>query len=481
MRFLLDTNILIPAEPTSVSDVEATTPLVTRLIGLISTAGFSAFVHPASIEELRGDKNSDRWKMREQLLLKYEKLPSPPDVPAALNETLGAPQPGTNNAIDNLLIASVERNAVNILVTNDDRIHKKLARIGLAKRGLYPSQVIALINGLLPSDPAPPPAVRLGLCHELDREGSIFDSLRGDYSGFDDWLEKCQLKHRKVFIIDGPDGVDAIGILKDESDEHSDRVLKTCCFKVAEKSRGLKYGELLLKSILDHCVANGFDRTYCTCFPKQTQLIQMLNDFGFLARPQCESDELILEKRFAPVDAAEILDPLEFHIKYGPAKIARTDELFVVPIEPKYHRMLFPDMEQQTSFFAGETPFGNSIRKAYLCHSPSKSLTAGSILLFYRSKDYRNIQSIGVVESFLRSCSSTEIIEFVGQRTVYSKSAIEQMTETETLAILFRYATVDLKIEFNDLIDTGCLLGVPQSISRIKPAGVEWIQQQIGM
>ena len=138
-------------------------------------------------------------------------------------------------------------------------------------------------------------------------------------------------------------------------------------------------------------------------------------------------------------------------------------------------------MEEQQSFFAGETPFGNSIRKAYLCHSPSKSLTPGSILLFYRSDDYRNIQTVGVTESWVRSNNPTEIIEFVGQRTVYSKSAIEEMVKSEILAILFRYATVNVRITYDDLIENGCLVGRPQSITKIKPDGVEWIQHQLGM
>ena len=481
MRFLLDTNILIPAEPTSTTDVEATTPVVTRLIGLLAGAKFSTFIHPSSATELLGDRDSSRRDLRQQLLSKYETLPSPPSVTEALHQQLGAPQPGTNNAVDNELIAAVERNAVNYLVTNDDRIHKKLVRLDLGHRGLYPSDAIGLVRGLAPQEISPPPAVRKGLCHELNREDTIFDTLRTDYDGFDSWLEKCQLNHREVFIVDSNDGVAGIAIIKDESEEHPDRVLKICCFKVAETSRGFKFGELLLKSVFDYCIAHGFTRTYCTCFPKWTQLLGMLTDFGFYTSPQDGSDELIVEKRFAPIENANSISPLDFHVNFGPALIQPTNEIFVVPIEPRYHQMLFPDMEEQQSFFAGETPFGNSIRKAYLCHSPSKSLTPGSILLFYRSDDYRNIQTVGVTESWVRSNNPTEIIEFVGQRTVYSKSAIEEMVKSEILAILFRYATVNVRITYDDLIENGCLVGRPQSITKIKPDGVEWIQHQLGM
>lgn len=480
MRFLLDTNILIPAEPTSLADSESTTPIITHLIGIIAAAKFTAFIHPASLKEMNGDRDVSRRDLRRQLLKKYEILPSPPAVPVALHHKLGAPNKGTNNAIDNELIAAVERNAVNYLVTSDGGIHKKLARIGLANRGLYPSDAVALTRALKPSESPTLPAVKLGLCHELNREDPFFDSLRSDYPGFDEWLEKCQLAHREVFIIQGGSGISAIAILKDESKESTDRVLKLCCFKVGENSRGFKIGELLLRSVLNYCVREQYDRTYLTCFPKQNQLISMLEEFGYSATTQSESSELILEKSFRP-NLRDESTPLGFHIKYGPAVLRTTDEIYVVPLEPRYHRMLFPDLENQRSLFPGETPFGNCIRKAYLCHSPKKHFTPGSILLFYRSHDLRQIQAVGVTESAIRSSDPTEIIEFVGKRTVYSQPAIEEMTANETLAILFRYVTLDVKIQYEDLIDSGSLIGVPQSITQVKEEGLEWIHQQLGM
>ena len=480
MRFLLDTNILIPAEPTSTIDVEPTTPTVTMLIGLISAAGFSASVHPASLQELRGDHNTARRELRRQLLEKYERLASPPTVPSAIHQMLGAPQPGTNDAVDNELIAAVERNAVNYLVTNDGGIHKKFAKIGLPRRVLFPSDAVALIRGLIPQESTPPPSVHRGKCYELNKEDPIFDSLRADYPGFDAWLEMCQLDHREVFFIDGERGVAAIAIIKDES-TGDDRALKICCFKVSRDSRGLKYGELLLKAVLDYCIQHGFDQTYCTCFPKQTQLLAMLKDFGFAAETVGDTEELSVEKHLKPLPSALPLSPLDLHIQFGPATIGATSDIYVIPIEPRYHRMLFPDKERQQSFFAGETPFGNSIRKAYLCHSPMREIPPGSILLFYRSGDYRNIQTVGIAESSIRTNKPNEIIEFVSQRTVYTKAEIEEMTKSETLAILFRYATKDVRLQFQELIENQCLLGVPQSITRIKPEGVEWIHQQLGV
>lgn len=481
MKFLLDTNVLIPAEPTGYDGIEPTTRVITRLIGQIHATQCSAFLHPASIQELKGDQDVDRKEMRSLLIEKYQVLPAAPTITPELDAKLGSPAVNTHSYIDNLLIAAVVANAVSYLVTNDQQIHRKADRVGVKSRVLYPSDALVILNGFLPQDILPPPSVKLVYCHELDTADPIFDSVREDYKGFDDWLAKCQQEHRQAFLVERDGLHGAIAILKDESPRSTNKTLKICTFKVAENARGFKFGELLLKTIFDYAISNNFERTYCTCFPKQHQLLELLSDFGFQLFPTEEGGEFRVEKSLVPKqnEQAELM-PLEFHIKFGPGHFVIPDDVFVVPIEPRYHRLLFPEMEQQVSFLAGQTPFGNSIRKAYLCHSPTKVLPPGSILLFYRSNDFRNIKTIGVVESSLRSNDGVALVEFVGQRTVYSKREVEEMAAQETLAILFRQVLLNCRIKIDDLIAAGVLIAPPQSITKLKPQAVEWIRKTLG-
>ena len=104
-------------------------------------------------------------------------------------------------------------------------------------------------------------------------------------------------------------------------------------------------------------------------------------------------------KSLSPTAEDYDLDALEFHIRFGPY-VVRTDGVTfsVVPIRPQYHQRLFPEVEQQTEIFSGQTPFGNSIRKAYLCKSSARYLSPGDVLLFYRSRDRRSVQCTAVIE-----------------------------------------------------------------------------------
>jgi len=56
-------------------------------------------------------------------------------------------------------------------------------------------------------------------------------------------------------------------------------------------------------------------------------------------------------------------------------------------------------MDTETLFpatVAVEThPFGNALRKAYLCHASTRRLEPGAPLLFYRSKDEKAVFVVG--------------------------------------------------------------------------------------
>ena len=116
-------------------------------------------------------------------------------------------------------------------------------------------------------------------------------------------------------------------------------------------------------------------------------------------------------------EEAEELDGLEFHIQFGPqaAKLV-TGQAFIVPIQPRFHRQLFPELEMAA--LDGCRPCGNSMRKAYLSHSVIGSISPGALLLFYRSVDWRAVDVIGVVEATLRSSHPDEVARFVGKSTV---------------------------------------------------------------
>lgn len=182
MNFLLDTNILVSADPTSADNIEQLTPLVAELLGLLNAGRHGIWIHPASVQELAGDKDQERREMRRLLLGKYPQLPHPPGQSARLVEVLGSPAKGSHNEIDLLLLSALDAEAVDCFVTQDDGIHRRARRTNLSDRVLRVADAMAIIRALFPTIPVPPPHVVATVAHAL-HDDPIFDTLRADYDG----------------------------------------------------------------------------------------------------------------------------------------------------------------------------------------------------------------------------------------------------------------------------------------------------------
>jgi hypothetical protein len=154
----------------------------------------------------------------------------------------------------------------------------------------------------------------------------------------------------------------------------------------------------------------------------------------------------------------------------------------VIPILPKYHKILFPDAEPNALLFSGDFVSGNAIRKAYLCYSKIKEIAPGTPALFYRSSDMQFFQCVGVIEKSIRSSDPNELARLVGIRTVYSYSEIEKMCKKEVFALLFRHArTLFPPLTIDKVIQAGLLKRAPRSITRIKEGGIQWLKQVMGL
>jgi len=112
---------------------------------------------------------------------------------------------------------------------------------------------------------------------------------------------------------------------------------------------------------------------------------------------------------------------------------------------------------------------GNTIKKAYLCHSKTKGLKEGDILLFYRSNDVRELTSLGVVEKVYENVTEpNQIVSYVGKRSVYSRKEIEEMVNKPTKVILFKWHLhFENPLKYKNLLDYQILKGPPQAIIKI--------------
>ena len=485
MRFLLDTNIVIPAEPTRPTDVEAGTQAVAALLKVLSKGEHTSLVHPASVKELQGDRDPQRAATRVVLLGKYPGLERPPSMSRRLVAVLGTPTPTSHTEVDMLLLSALYADAVDYLVTEDDGIHRRAKRVGLAERVLTVADAVATVHALFPTVPETPPFVTSKLAYELDQTDPIFSSFRSDYVGFDDWLAKCKREHRQCWVIQAGRTYGGICIVNDESPREygiSGKILKVCSFKIADEHRGHRYGELMLKALFGYLVENRYDGVFVEVFSKHQQLVTLLSDFGFEDIGESSKAERVLLKWQRPPDHRTAQPgPLEYNVRYGPYAVSLAGaRVFVVPIRPQYHSLLFPELDQQMVLATESHPFGNSIRKAYLCHSKIRKIAVGDLILFYRSERDQAVTAVGVVEDTHVSSEAVQIARFVGERTVYAYSEIEKMSVKPVLAVLFRLArTLKNPWDVDLLRRSGILRKAPQSFMEIHGRAVDWIATQL--
>lgn len=498
LRFLLDTNAFISLEPFD-GAIEPNQRAVANIIRLASKQQHRVFVHPASRDELSEGSNKIRSTQRVAELDKFDMLQETP-VPVALETRAGKSVSGTNDHRDLRLLAALNGKAVHYLVSNDERLRRRAARCGLAASVLTAADAEALLLDFEPSVRQPPPKVETPPAYALDIDQEIFDSLRQDYDGeFDQWLAKVRLDsdNRECHVITEDDGsYSAFAILKPHEQDCeydlSKPVTKISTFKVADTRAGNRYGELLLKSILSSHSYHGSASAYVEIFEKHDRLIALLENFGYYdTNARTKRGEMVVAKQLKPAGTTR-LSPLDYHVQYGPPALAPDTEFFIIPIVPPWHRQLFPDDPGQRSDDpqisllpdldrSSLHPWGNALRKAYLCHSPSKQLVPGSGLLFYRSDDWKSVSAIGVVEETIRSSDPDEILKMVGGRTVYTRENIaDQCRKNPVLVILFRQ---DRFIEpawgITELLGANVVKSAPRSITKISKGGNKWIHTQL--
>ncbi|HEX3047548.1 MAG TPA: GNAT family N-acetyltransferase [Bacillota bacterium] len=491
MKFLIDTNIFIPPEPSSRADVESGTSLMAKfnrwtIENARPSARHQVFIHPITKLDINQDLSEEHRKLRNILLQKYPELPDPPEIPPEFDEILDIAFPNTDEWIRHHLIAALAGNAVDFLVTDDRRIHEKAKRLNLQERVTTLVDAIETLQDFFDFPLTPPPAVKETSANTLNVSDPLFDNLRLDYPGFNNWMNRCKQEELHTWVIEGEDTkLVGLCIIKTENDIFTLRgkVLKICSFKVSENYSGYRFGELLLKKVFAYAEENQYNWIYVTVCKNHNTMAGLFKDFGFRSMDvTTKLGELILVKplTFSNEDYQK-MTPLDFYISFGPYMLKFQDvPTFMVPIHPVYHKILFPETEQQMELIPGLHPYGNAIRKAYLTNSIIHNMAPGSNLVFYRSGDLRLVTALGVVESMLVSSSPTEIARYISKRTVYNYNEIESMCQKKVLAILFRQSRI-LKnpIPFQELITKGIIKKAPKSIRTIPEEALPWLQQKI--
>ncbi|HVE70862.1 MAG TPA: hypothetical protein VNI54_05795 [Thermoanaerobaculia bacterium] len=483
MKLLIDTNIVIPLEPTGRADLHTNTAAAGALAQVAMAGGHQLYVHPAIADDIARDRNQERRELRSALLAKYLRLDHPPPS-ANVDRVLGTPTRDSHDYVDHQLLAALHANAVDYLVTEDGDMSRKAKRLGIDQRVFTIAAATSLLRSLFDVSPPPPAAVTETRAYTLNRSDPIFASFRADYDGFDDWLERCQREQRQTWVVQMGDRHAALAIVKEEKNEAElvgGKTLKICSLKVSDDFRGFRFGELVLKAVFSYAESNRYAGVFVTVLPKYEELVDLLSDFGFNdTGKKTALGELVLAKRFSP-DAA-VDDPLTYNTLFGPSAILRDEQYaYMIPIQPRFSDFLFPETAEMQSLFPGRFAFGNGIRKAYLSNASIRVIEGGSTLFFYRSQRAQGVIAVGVLERCVVSSNPDVIAREVARRTVYTfAEMVDLATRGEIIALLFRQARVLVpSITVRELIANRVLSGPPQSIQRVREEGARWLYQRI--
>jgi GNAT superfamily N-acetyltransferase len=473
LRFLLDTNILIPLQDSML----VLAPSLANFVRLAGVGGHQLLYHPASKTDIERDKDIQRRDRTLARLQQYTKLEGTPSSPRNTTEM------SANNACDNDILHALECSAVHALVTEDKEMHTKARQAGFGDR-IYNIQTAEdWLRRLHEPEEVHLPNIEDVPMYSLTSQLNtpLFDSLRSSYDtperSFNTWFHDKAQTGRKAWIARTEQGsIEAICIyamqtneaINDAKESLQGLSLKLCTFKVGEQIRGRKIGELFLKAAFRFATDNRCENIFIHTSEDQFYLLELLSDFGFQRRGMYGTDIMLVK---AHPSSPPIIDvpALDYAKLYFPHY--RNDasvQKFLVPIQSQYHQILFPDLARQGQLFSGNSVAGNAIKQAYLCKAPTNQVKPGDIVLFYRTGDEKAVTTLGIVERYEVHDNATNIMQIVSRRTVYSQRDIETMARTPTKVMLFRLAShFHSSISYQALTQEGIVSGPIQSITKI--------------
>jgi GNAT superfamily N-acetyltransferase len=442
LRFLLDTNVLIPLQ----DSYQVLEPNLTDFVRLAGVGGHQLLYHPATVADFERDTDVQRRQRNLQRLGQYSQLDNAAPCPWSTPGTTG------NDACDNEILYALECDAVHALVTEDKGIHVKARARGLNDRVYTIQTAQDWLRRLHEAKFVVLPNIEDVPLHSLTPRLAMdfFDSLREGYDGFDEWFRRKAREDRRAWVYREDSGdlaalciytVQNNEILNDAQERLTGAALKLCTFKVGEKVRGRKIGELFLKAAFRYATENACEHLFIHAnAERHDYLVRLLDDFGFEERGTYSGDLVLVKDHPRTAPELEKLAPLDYARRYFPHfRYDSGVQKFIVPIQPQYHETLFPDYRpQQGRLFAGQNSVGNAIKLAYLCHAQTNAISPGDVLLFYRTHDEKAVTTIGIVDKFRVLQDAAEIASLVSRRTVYSQEEIETMAHKQTKVILFR-------------------------------------------
>jgi len=469
MKALLDTNIIIHREANRI---------VSQDIGILyrwlDRGLYTKYIHSATIGEVKKNPSKETVDLFLVKLESYEIIEIPSPLQDEVKTVSRHFDTTENDKVDTVLLNEVFVGRVDILITEDKKIHRK------AKELEIHDKVFTIDSFLEKTFAEHPELVNYKVLNvqklkfgKIDLNDTFFDSLKEDYIGFDKWFIKKYDEEAYITINSNNGMLLSFLYLKveDENENYSNinprfpvkRRLKIGTFKVI--SNGFRLGERFVKIIFDNALKNQVEEIYVTIYdkrPEQRRLIELLEQWGFVLWGK-KGDESVYVRDFSPKFDIE-------NLKCCFPYISKGKNVYIVPIYPEYHTELLPDSILNTESpeeFIEDFPHRNCISKVYVSRAMEPYPSIGDILVFYRTGGYYKsvITTIGeVVEVKTDFQDENDFIVYCRKKSVYPEQALREMWRYSTrkpFVVNFLYTySFPHRINMKELIDLRVLQGV---------------------
>lgn len=470
MRVLLDTNIIIHREASRVINQD-----IGILFNWLDKLHYAKSIHPLTIDELKRHKDTETVKTMQVKLTNYQILQTVAPLHDKVKEVSLSIDTLPNDFDDTKLLNEVFCERVDILISEDKKIHTKAVRLGISDR-------VFRIDNFLEKVTAENPdfvnynvlAVKRDFFGNIKLEDEFFDSFRSDYLGFDKWFNGKAGNNDKAYVCYEGDALKAFLFLKVENEDESysdinpsfgrKKRLKIGTFKVV--SNGLRIGERFLKIVFDNARQYKVEEIYVTIFDKRPELLNLtslLEKFGFKYHGEKTTSsgiEKVYVRNFSK--RSDDQNP-----KQTFPWLSKTSDVYIIPIRPEYHTELFPDSILRTESaddFIDNEPYRNAISKVYVSHSSNRNLKSGDIIVFYRSGGiYKGVATtIGIVENVIILRDFQDLVKASHKRTVLTEIELKEYWEkypnNKPFVINFLYAFSFIKsMNLKEMLDSGIL------------------------
>lgn len=482
MKALLDTNIIIHREANRI---------VSQDIGILyrwlDRGRYTKCVHSATITEIKKNPNKETVDLFLVKMNSYEVVEIPSPIHSDVKTVSELFDSTDNDRIDSTLLNEVYVGRVDILITEDKKIHKKASRLGISNK------VFTIDSFLEKTFAEHPELVNYKVLNvqklkfgKINISDSFFDSLKEDYDGFDRWFVKKYDEEAYITINSNNGMLLSFLYLKieEENEDYTNitpffspkRRLKVGTFKVI--SNGFRLGERFIKIIFDNALKKHAQEVYVTIYnkrPEQQRLITLLEQWGFIFWGY-KGEELVYVRNLYPkFDINNLKGCFPF--------ISKNKNVYIVPIYPEYHTELLPDSILNTESpeeYVEDFPHRNCINKVYVSRAMEPYPSQGDILIFYRTGGYYKsvITTIGEVQEIRFDFrDEDDFILYCRKKSVYPEQELRKMwrySDRKPFVVSFLYIySFPHRINMKELIELKVLSGVNDA-----PRGFKLINTQ---